>query len=233
VDNFVSGVLQNLVANVVILVGGGLLALLFAFRERLKLLSAVLRLARSGVSNIFLQRSEYISKRSCTVSEFIESASRDFTYVGVYFSLATEQSRIDKSFRTLIEKGCKVTIVLLDSAASAELTEYLEDHFAFAKDTIAARAKHAMEYFLAMRASLAPSKRSQLEIRLHTLPLTASAFILDGNEPSRTMLIDQKWYAAGRDKSLGIEFAQKKDDGALQEAIFMSFSKLVGKSHPI
>jgi hypothetical protein len=231
--NFVSGVLQNLVADVVVLVSGGLLALLFALRARLRLLGALIRLSRSGVSNIFLQRSEYVSKRSRTVGEFIESANRDFTYVGVDFSLATEQSRIDKSFRILIDKGCKVTVVLLDSAASAELTEYLEDHFAFARNTIAARAQHAVDYFLAMRASLAPSKTSQLDIRLHRLPLTASAFILDGNEPSRMMLVDQKWYAAGRDKSLGIEFTKKKDDGALQEAIFMSFSRLVGMSRQI
>lgn len=232
-DNFLAGILQNIIADILVLLGATIIALLISLRAKFRLFGAIRRLVNSGVSNVYTRRSEYISRRSRSVNEFIESATRDFTYVGAYFSLATEHSRIDRSLKALIAKGCKIKIVLLDEASPPEIIAYLEDHFAFGRDTLSGRVRHAVDYFLALRNSLAPGVQSYLEIRLHKLPVTASVFIMDANENGRAMLVDQKWYAAGRDKSLGIEFSEKKDDDSLQEAIYSSFAAIIANSRAI
>jgi hypothetical protein len=206
-DGFIYGLFQNLVADAIFFVIVVTITWLVARRFRWRTITSLFRLQRNGVSNIYLNRSEYISRRSRSVLEFIETAEKTFTYVGVYFSLATDQSRIDNTIRALVLKGCHIKIILLNDESSDDIFNYLEDHFALAKNSLRARVHHAKEYFVGLRLSLAPAQRSLLEVRIHKLPLTSSAFLIDQSEHDCTMLIDNKWYAAGREKSLGIDTA--------------------------
>jgi hypothetical protein len=158
VSEFFSGIFQNLLADVLFALLGAALLWLVARRFRWRILAAIFRLQRNGVSNIYLSRSEYISRRSLTVQQFIETAERTFSYVGVYFSLATDQSRIDQTIRALLAKKCRVVIVLLDTHASNELIAYLEEHLALAHGTLLPRVQHAQTYFGQLRSSLAPAE---------------------------------------------------------------------------
>ena len=214
-DSFISGVVQNIAANIFVVILLFILGWIVAQKFRWRLFGAVFRLRKNGVSNIFLNRAEYISRRSRVLHEVIESAQRDFTYVGIYVSVATDQARIDNSIRALIQRGCLVTIVLLNDAVGDETIEYLEDHMAFGRDTLRGRVRHAKEHFLELRNSLAPGQVQLLDIRLHKLPLTASAFIIDREETRSTMLVDSKWYGEGREKSFGLEFEGQSETDSL------------------
>ena len=93
---FLAGIFQNLVADVIFAVIGLLIAWLIARRFRWRAVTAIFRLQRNGVSNLYLDRSEYISRRHVSITAYIEGATKSFEYVGIYFSLATDQSRIDE-----------------------------------------------------------------------------------------------------------------------------------------
>lgn len=106
-SEFLAGIFQNLVADVIFACIGLFIAWLIARRFRWRTFTAIFRLQRSGVSNIYLDRSEYISRRSVSITNYIEGATKSFDYVGIYFSLGTDQSRIDDSIRALIAKGVR------------------------------------------------------------------------------------------------------------------------------
>jgi hypothetical protein len=220
---FVFGVAEHIGADVVILFVGAVVAWLIAFRASWKLLFSVFRLARNRVTNVYLRREEYVSRRGVPLEEYIKLTNRKIMYVGLYFSVATDQSRLEDAFRQLIDKGCRVDIFLLDGQASDETVNYLERHFGLATNSLRPRVQHAFEYFYRLKDSLAPAKRELLSIGLHTLPLVSSAFLIDNDERDARMLVDIKWFGAGREKSLGIEFTGKATSGSLFETIQSSF----------
>jgi hypothetical protein len=230
---FFTGIAQNLIADFVIVLVGLVTAWVIARRLRWRMLGTIFRLQKNGISNVYLDRSEYISRRSMSVLQFIETTERNFTYVGIYFSLATDQARIDATIRNLVSRRCMVQIVLLDEDAHRSTFNYLETHFALAPNTLRGRVRHAKEYFVQLRDGLGINERTLLNIRTHNLPITTSAFIIDSNEKNCRMLVDIKWYGLGRDRSLGIEFAGQPDEGGIFKNLLSSFERIVQESTPL
>jgi hypothetical protein len=202
-------------------------------KVRWRVVAALFRSLRNGISNIYFDRSEYISKRSRSVEQFIVSATRNFEYVGIYFSVATDQSRVDDSIKALVAKGCQVRLVLLDDQSSDETFRYLECAFALAPASLRQRVIHARNHFMAIREALAPGQRSLLELRLHQLPLLSSAFRIDAGEQQGAMLVDNKWYGVGREKSFGLEFLGAMKEGTLFETVSKSFAQISDQARPI
>lgn len=230
---FFSGLIQNILANVLILAALAVAAWLAAARSRWRIIAAVLRLKRNGVSNVFLNRSEYVSRRPISVGQYIDSTRREFIYVGIYFSIATDQSRVDETIRALLQRRCKFTIVLLDPETTAESIRFLEEYLALGAGTLRGRIRHAIQHFSALRDSLAPDTRSLLDIRLHQLPLTSSAFLRDPRDGHGSMLVDIKWCGMGRERSFGLEFVGSSVDGSLFDTVTSSFEAIVGRSTPL
>jgi hypothetical protein len=231
--NFLYGVVQSIVASIICLAVGALVAWFLASRFRWRLATALFRALRNGMSNVYFDRSEYISKRSRSVEQFIESANRNFEYIGIYFSVATDQSRIDDSIRSLIERGRRVTLVLLDGQSSNEVMGFLEQAFGLAPASLRQRVDHAKDHFIHLREALAPNQRPLLELRLHRLPLLVSAFRIDVGEDNGAMLVDSKWYGAGREKSLGLEFMGALKQGTLFDTASRSFGRISEQATPI
>jgi len=170
---------------------------------------------------------------SGSIEQFIASATRSFEYVGIYFSVATDQSRVDASIKALIAKGCRVRFVLLDDQSSNETFQFLEQAFALAPASLRPRVIHARNHFIAIRETLAPAERQLLELRLHQLPLLVSAFRIDIGERKSALLIDNKWYGSGREKSFGVEFMGAMKEGTLFETISTSFARISDQARPI
>ena len=231
--DFMSGIFQNLIADVLFLALSIGVVWVASQRVRWRVIAALFRSLRNGISNIYFDRSEYISKRSRSVEQFIASATRNFEYVGIYFSVATDQSRVDDSIKALIAKGCRVRLVLLDDQSSNETLQYLEQAFALAPASLRQRAIHARDHFIAIREALAPGERPLLERRLHQLPLLVSAFKIDAGERKSALLIDNKWYGAGREKSFGLEFLGAMKEGTLFETISKSFARISDQARSI
>jgi len=230
---FLSGIFQNLIADVLFLILSAAAIWLISQRIKWRTVAALFRSLRNGVSNIYFDRSEYISKRSKTVEQFIASATRHFEYVGIYFSVATDQSRVDDTIKSLIKKACRVRLVLLDEQSSDETFRYLEQAFALAPESLKQRVNHARDHFIALRNELAPGERHLLELRVHKFPLMDSAFMIDLGEPKGALLIDHKWYGAGREKSFGLEFIGPERKGTLFETVSKSFGKISELAEPI
>lgn len=224
--DFLPGVFQSLIASVLYLAMSGVIVWVIAQKVRWRVIAALFRSLRNGVSNLYFDRSEYISKRSMSVEQFIASATRNFEYVGIYFSVATDQSRVDDSIKALIAKNCQVRLVLLDGQSSDETFEYLEHAFALAPASLRQRVIHARDHFIAVREALAPGQRPLLELRLHQLPLLISAFRIDVGEKRGAMLVDNKWYGVGREKSFGLEFSGTMKEGTLFETVSKSFAQI-------
>jgi hypothetical protein len=217
----------DIVASVCLIVVGAIVAWFVSLRTSWRLILSILRLARNGICNIYLRRDEYISHRPVPLDMYLKLAKRNFTYVGIYFSVATDQSRVDRSITALIDQGCRVRIVLLDQQASDEVIGYLEVHLGLAANSLRARVTNAHDHFQAFRASLAPVKRNLLSIHLHSFPLVTSAFLIDESEDEARMLVDIKWFSAGRESSTGIEFMGKAKPGSLFETLRLSFSSII------
>jgi hypothetical protein len=231
--DFLSGIFQNLIADLLFLILSVGVVWLVSQRIKWRTLAALFRSLRNGVSNIYFDRSEYISKRSRSVEQFIASATRDLEYVGIYFSVATDQSRVDDTIKSLIRKGCRVKLVLLDDQSSDETFQYLERAFALAPESLKQRVSHARDHFIAFREELAPGERPLLELRLHQLPLLDSAFMIDIGEQKSALLIDRKWFGAGREKSFGLEFIGTVKEGTLFETVSKSFARISELAQPI
>src|SRR5262245_33512198 len=231
---FFSGVAQNVLAGLVLLAAGAVVAWLAVARLRWRIIAAILRLKRNGVSNIFLNRSEYVTRRPISVEQYIGATRREFIYVGVYFSIATDQSRVDETIRGLLERRCGFTIVLLDPETTAELIRFLEEYFALGAGTLRGRIRHAIQPLRALLDSLAPDLRPLLDIRLHQSPLTSSAFLRDFRDgDGSSILVDIKWFGMGRERSFGLEFAGSSADGSLFDTVRSSFEGIVGRSTPL
>lgn len=226
--DFLYGIFQNLVADLLFLILTAGVIWLVSQRIKWRTIAALFRSLRNGISNIYFDRSEYISKRSRSVEQFMASATRNFEYVGIYFSVATDQSRVDDTIKGLIGKGCRVRLVLLDDQSSNETFQYLEQAFGLAPESLKQRVIHARDHFIALREELAPGARPLLELRLHQLPLLVSAFMIDIGERKSALLIDSKWYGAGREKSFGLEFIGAVKEGTLFETASKSFTRISG-----
>jgi hypothetical protein len=122
---------------------------------------------------------------------------------------------------------------LLDDQSSNETFQYLEQAFALAPASLRQRVVHARDHFIAIREALAHDERPLLELRLHRLPLLVSAFMIDTGESKSALLIDNKWYGAGREKSFGLEFLGKMKEGTLFETTSKSFARISDQARPI
>jgi hypothetical protein len=231
--NYFSGISQGIIASIIIIAISALATWSLSRRLRWRVVTALFRAMGNGLSNVYFGRSEYISKRSRSVEQFIESAKRNFEYVGLYFSVATDQSRIDDSIKNLISRGCRVRLVLLDGGSSNEVMSFLEEAFGLAPASLRQRVDHAKDHFVELRNALAPNQRPLLDLRLHRLPLLVSAFRIDVEENSGALLVDSKWYGAGREKSLGLEFMGAPKEGTLFETASRSFGRISELATPL
>jgi hypothetical protein len=143
------------------------------------------------------------------------------------------QSQVDEILKELLRKGCRVKIVLLDPTAPKEVYSFLETYLACGQNTLHPRVCHAVDHFTVFRDSLNREERERFDLRVHSFPLTSSAFILDREEATSDMLVDVKWFGAGRNSSLILEFRRKKDKPELLKTIEASFLRVLKLSRQV
>ncbi len=207
-----------------------LLAATWTTRHHWRTAWSLWRLRRNGVTSVYVDRSDLLSKDATTVDEYIISACHTFTYVGVYFSAATDQARVDNSIRSLIKSGRSVCITLFHPEGPEEIISYMEEYFALAHNTLKGRISHALNHFVALRDTLGSSERHLLDIRTHTFPLAQSAFLIDDGLASGRLLVDTKWFGSGKSKSFGLNFKGVARDGTLYATLRDSMRRVVAAS---
>ena len=113
------------------------------------------RMRKNGIINFYNSRQEYVTSRTERSSaDNILRCRRQFTYVGFYLSGATERDRIDSVLSTLLDRGCRIELVLLDPNAPTETIRAVERYLAVPDGALPQLLRHAREHFHTLRSKL-------------------------------------------------------------------------------
>lgn len=191
------------------------------------------RMRDNGVINFFSNRSEYTRYReNGTIREYLKSSERDILYVGFWFAHGVEMSNIGEFLSGVVNTGKSVRIVLLNPSSSCidSLARYLNT----SKDSLISRLEAALKAIHSARAGISPEKQNRFELLLHDELITASAFILDMDNPSveARILVDYKIYGSDRDNTYGIEFRQTGVDHLLSDRLISSYARIAQLAVP-
>jgi hypothetical protein len=188
-------------------------------------------MSKNGFINFYNSREEYYTaRRQKTLEDYMLLAKKDFLYVGFYLSAATDTSRVDGALRVLLERGCRVELVLLDETLDDGLLNVMEKHLGIATATLKARLKHAHAHFAEFRASLSTEHRLRFIVRRHRNVITCSAMFLDWSDSEGKLLVDTKIAGAGRDKSFGMEFRKTVQATTLSSELASSFRRIADEA---
>jgi uncharacterized protein Veg len=87
------------------------------------------------------------------------------------------------------------------------------------------RVENSLTKFLELKKELPEGCKENLEIKLHNVPLYASAFLIDHeNKNECKVLVDYKIYGSPRENSYGIEF--RRNDKIITSKIIGSYIKI-------
>jgi hypothetical protein len=191
------------------------------------------RMLSNDIVNFYCSRDEYrIARREKNIEEYMLRAQREFTYVGFYLSSGTDTARLEKGFRTLLERNCTITLVLLHQDLEESLLSAVEQHLAIATGTLRKRLQHAYETFAGFAASLSADQRERFIVLKHKTPITSSAMFVDFDESNGLMLVDSKIFGIGRDRSYGMEFRKPLNTSSLALNFANSFQQIMDSAKP-
>ncbi|MGA9601316.1 MAG: hypothetical protein WBS22_13895 [Methylocystis sp.] len=225
----------NVVANLIgaaIVIGIGFLSFKRASMI-LQTLKYARRMSKNGFVNFYNSRSEYYtSRRQVTWEKYVLTTNKEFIYVGFYLSAATDTSMVDGALKALLERGCRIELILLDDCLDQRLANIMENYLGIAAGTLIPRLRHAHDHFAKLRATLGADEQTRFIVRRHQNMITSSAMFLDWGEPEGKLLIDTKIAGAGRDKSFGMEFRNTGKEATLSLELAMSFRRIANGATP-
>lgn len=206
--SFVLGIIASIIATIIISVlryiyiGG---RSFIGFKKALRL---VVDASNGGINNIFISRKSYIShKDHGTAIEYISRAKKSIYYVGFWLAHGTEIGDISNSIKKLIyQKKVKVVIVFVNPDTN-DVIKCCSKFLGISEEEIKNRVNVSLDKFIKIYNELDDKYKEYLSIRVHEVPLSASAFILDNEEEDKCKaLVDYKLYNCTRDDSYGIEY---------------------------
>lgn len=161
---------------------------------------------KSGGVNFFSSRKSYVRyKDHGTASEYINKCSSSVYYIGFWLSHGTEVGGIENTFEKVLESGRKVCIVLLDP--ESETINSCSSFLGIDPHELKQRITLSISKFRQMYGGLSNDAKRRFTLKLHNIPLSASAFLLDSELGSNgRTLLDFKLYGFSRDDSFGMEF---------------------------
>jgi len=162
---------------------------------------------KSGIINIFPSRKSYIERKDHgTASTYISQSKFSLYYIGFWLASSTEIGAILNEIKKLIFDSKKVFIVFIDPGASL-LINQSSIYLGLSSDEIKIRVENSLNKLLMLKENIQEEYKNNLVIKLHRVPLSASAFIIDSEqEKDCKILIDYKIYGSSRDDSYGIEY---------------------------
>lgn len=160
----------------------------------------------SGGLHFFSSRNSYKALRSHdSVPKYLSQSSTSVIYVGFWLAHQTEIGDIRPTIKSLLESGRKVTIVLMDP--DSEVVNPCSKFLGISPEEVKNRINATKIKLMEFNEGLSNDARRRFSLRFHTIPIAASAFLLDNEigKGART-LVDFKLYDFSRDESFAIEF---------------------------
>lgn len=178
-----------------------------------------------GIINFFPTRQVYVQhKDHGTVSDYIARCNTKLMYIGYWMAHGTEMGNVCDVLRKMVNQDREVILILMNPD-NEPLIKQMADYLKMDYEEMSQRLKTSIDKFYKVKNNLPGDIRNHLEIRVHNLPLNSSAFMIDyDNEKEMKILMDYKIYGYEREKSYGIEFADKKK--SVTQNLYSSFLRI-------
>lgn len=162
---------------------------------------------KAGIINIFKNRNAYTQhKDHGTGAEYIRRCEHSLYYVGYWLASSISMGEIIKTFEELAKKQITITVVFLN-IHDQTLVDSCSRLFGITQDELIQRVSFSLKKTVELKDNLEEKYRKYITIKTHNVPISASAFIIEQNDPKRSrILIDYKLYDLCRDETYGIEF---------------------------
>ena len=162
---------------------------------------------KSGIVNIFSSRKSYTERKDHgTAANYISNSKFSVYYIGFWLASSAEVGEILEIIKRLVLSSKKVYIVFIDPKFSLLLDE-CSIYLGISSDEIKNRVDYSLNKLIDLKKELPENYCKNLTIKLHRVPLFASAFIIDYEQENECkVLVDYKIYGFSRDDSYGIEF---------------------------
>ncbi len=234
---FVVAVSSSLVASMLIVAAVRIRSrTVIGVRGLARFVSLVRLLHNAGVSNMFISRADYSTRRrERSISEYIGTAREQLTYVGFWLAQGIEMENIEEAIHRLLSSGIRVQVVFLSAKLPIEERRKLAVLLGVSPNALDSRLTESWTRMHAFQNALSTDLRLRFQLREHSERLSSSAFVFDHGRPEAKTLVDFKLFAAGRQGSFGIEFRPVRghratDADTLYERMTNSFLKIVERS---
>lgn len=200
------GIISNIIVAILIFFG----TKLYLGYKNFKGIKGAARLNKdcfcAGIINVFPNRKTYAQhKDHGTSSEYILKAEHNIIYVGYWLSSGTELGNLKKAIQDSVSKKKTVTLVFMNPYDAASLS-ICSKYIGIDAQNIKSRILNVLEDLLKFKNTLNSNTR-YLIIKVHNIPLSTSAFLLDTDLPRKCrILLDYKLYDCSREDSYGIEY---------------------------
>ena len=178
---------------------------------------------KGGIINIFPNRQYYIKhKDHGTESQYIYQCEKKLMYIGYWFAHGIEIGDVIQTLQKMILEKKDVEVILMNPDNSGLINE-MADFLQMDCNEMQQRIKNSLTKLCKMKNSLPIELKTHFVIKVHDVPLNASAFMIDyDSEKELRILLDYKIYNQERDKSYGIEFI----DGAITQTLYESYREI-------
>ncbi len=163
---------------------------------------------KAGGINFFSSRQAYIKfKDHGTASNYLSKAESNIIYVGFWLAHSVEIGNVIETIKSLLETGKKVVIVLIDP--DSDIINYCSKFLGLNNIEIKNRIVNSIRKFCCMYDNLSIEAKKRFTLKLHSVPISASAFLIDNELNYGKTLVDFKLYNYCRDDGFGMEFHKK------------------------
>lgn len=224
---FVLGTLASITAALIILIlaraiapfSGSLTALFNLF-------FSLTRLQRAGLYNFITSRSDYrLLKGGESIPKYISGAKHSLVYVGFWHAKGIEMENIKDALSDLLNKGCRVELVLLSDDITDEKVEIVAKYLGISDSSFRTRLTEAWKFVFEMEKGLSRSS-GKLIIKKHSEAIYASCFIIDEDFATTKLLVDIRIFGMGRENSFAMELVKTDDSNSLYQRFLKSFTNL-------
>lgn len=181
--------------------------------------------SKAGLINVFPSRKTYLQhKDHGTAAEYIRKCNHHLYYVGYWLASSISFGEIIKSFECLLKNHTSITVVFIDPNNHAIL-ETCSKYLGTTSDELKNRILFSLKKVAELRSSLDLEHQKYLSIKVHCVPLSASAFVIQQTDKKETrILMDCKLYDLCRDESYGLEL--KDESKEITQKALKSYLKI-------
>lgn len=207
IKEIIIGAIGSIVGAILTLLGTKLLLGVKHFRGVKKVARLNKDCYNAGIINVFSNRDAYIEHKDHGKStNYILRANHSVLYVGYWLATSTEIGELKEAITQLIKKQITVTLVFISPNDNTSL-QICSKYIATKPEQIKTRVKFVLKDIIQFKKGLASDLARYLVIKLHNIPLSTTAFIIDSsNNNDCRILLDYKVYNGSRESSYGIEY---------------------------